>query len=168
MKIEQFVEEFSKAQNKEEYVKKHIVNEYISYTQKVTICRSIADYTSHKEVLGKKVYSIDSSMRYMLFVFSIIEQYTDIELGQNDERIKAFDLIEKYNVMYFITTCMGDEYKRLDTVLKMQVDDIYSNERDLPSFLENKMEALSLVMERVDKINEQKNKQYVGSENKGD
>lgn len=165
MKIEQFIEEFNNAKDKEAYVRKHITHDYIPYSQKVSICNQIAEYSTHKEVQGKKMFWNNSSLRYMLFVFAIIEEYTDIELGKDADRISAFDLMEHFNVMYFVSTCLGEEYKRLDTVLKMQVDDIYSNERDLVSFLETKMTSLSLISERLGEIYEQKNQQHVRPKN---
>ena len=163
MKIEQFIDEFNKSQNKEAYVKKHIVREYIPYSHKISLCNNIAEFTTHKQVQGRKIFSIDTAMRYMLFVLTIIESYTDIELGKDDKRMQAFDLIEQYNVMFFVANCMGEEYKRLDTVLKMQVDDIYSNERDLPSFLDTKIDAINLVLEKMGELNEQKNQQHIES-----
>lgn len=163
MKIEQFIDEFNKSQDKEAYVKKHITKEYIPYSHKISLCNNIAEFTTHKQVQGRKIFSIDTAMRYMLFVLTIIESYTDIELGLDDKRMKAFDLIEQYNVMFFIANCMGNEYKRLDTVLKMQVDDIYSNERDLPSFLDTKIDAINLVLEKMGELNEQKNQQHIES-----
>ena len=67
--------------------------------------------------------------------------------------------------MYFVSTCLGEEYKRIDTVLKMQVDDVYSNERDLVSFLETKITSLGLISERLGEIYEHKNQRLNGSEN---
>lgn len=166
MKIEQFIEEFNKSQNKETCIKKHVVNDYMSYAQKVSVCNKIVELSSHKYVEDKKVFSLDSTMRYMLFVYAVIDRYTDIELGQGESRVNGFDLLEKHNVMYFISKCLGDEFKRLETILKMRVDDAYSNERDLASFLETKIDALNIVLEQMGKIYEQKNKQYVSAENK--
>ncbi|SFU36171.1 hypothetical protein [Butyrivibrio sp. INlla21] len=168
MNVKEFIDEFNKSQNKDACVKKHITTSYIPYTTKVSICNKIATTTTHKTVQGKEVFSIDSSMRYMLFVCSVIDKYTDLDLGKGAERMNGFDLLEQYNVMYFISSCLGDEYKRLETVLKMKVEDIYSNERDFASFLETKLDALSIVLDQMGKIYEQKNQQYVGTENKTD
>lgn len=167
MKIEKFIEELNGSQNKVAYVREHVVIDYVPYTQKVSLCYRVAEYTTHSQVQDKKVFHVDSAMRYMLFVYAIIETYTDIELGRDEERIKAFDLLEKYNVMSFIVDVLGDEYTRLDTILKMQVDDIYGNERDITSFIETKIEALGLVTERMDKINEQENQRHISTEEKG-
>ena len=166
MKIEQFIDEFNKDKDKEAYVRKHITHDYIPYSRKVSVCSQIAEYSTHKEIQGKKMFWNNSSLRYMLFVYAIIEEYTDIELGKKGAgRIAAFDLIEQFNVMYFVSTCLGEEYKRIDTVLKMQVDDVYSNERDLVSFLETKITSLGLISERLGEIYEHKNQRLNGSEN---
>lgn len=168
MKIDQFIEDFDKSQDKEACIKPHIIIDYLPFTQKISVCNKIAEYTTHKTVQEKKVFSIDSAMRYMLFVFAIIECYTDLELGKDDERMKSFDLLEKNNVMFFIRKCLGNEYERLDTVLRMQVEDIYNNERDLPSFLETKIDAINLVLERLGEMYEQKDKRYINPEDKSD
>ena len=167
MRVNEFIDEFKKAQDKESYTKLHIIKNYLPFAEKISVCNKIAEYTTHKQVQEKKIFSIDSAMRYMLFVFTIVECYTDIELGKDDERMKAFDLLEMNNVMFFIRNCLGDEYARIDTVLKMQVEDIYNNERDLPSFLETKIDAVNLVLERMGEMYEQKDKRHTGEKNKG-
>ena len=165
MKVEEFIEEFNKSQNKEACVSSHIVNQYLPFTQKISVCNKIAEFTTHKQIQDKKIFSIDSAMRYMLFVFAIIECYTDLELGKDDDRMKSFDLLEMNNVMFFVRKCLGDEYERLDTVLRMQVEDIYNNERDIPSFLETKIDAINLILERVGEMYEQKDKRYSSPKN---
>ena len=164
MKIEEFIEEFNNARDKEKVVMKHITIDYIPYSRKISMCNNIAEFSTHTQVLGEKVFKNDSSMRYMLFVYMIVENYTDIELGQGQDKVDAFDQLERFSVVFFIAKCLGEEYKRLETVLKMRVDDIFTNERDLPAFLETKIESLKMISEKMDELYEQKNKQDISAE----
>ena len=168
MKAKEFVQEFNASQDKEAFVKNHIKLDYLPYAQKVSACYKIAETSAHKKIGDKKVYSLSSPMRYMLFAITIYEKYTDIDLGIGSARTESFDLLEKNNVLFFVQSCLGDEFKRFDTVLKMTVDDMYVNERDFASFFETKVDAVRLVLERIGEIYEQKNQSNISAESQSD
>lgn len=149
MKINEFIKGFENAKDKENYVRGHVVHSYVDYETKIAICKSIVKSSMYKEVNGKKMFVIDSPMRYMFFVLAIISSYTDIELlddGMN--RMKVFNSLEKHDVISVIANVMRREYTSFSSILNVMVEDEIKN-NDLRSLLDTKIEALSLVASQI-------------------
>ncbi len=147
--IKEFIEGFDNAKDKEYYVKKHLITGYIDYEHKIALCRSILNQSMYKNVNGKKMFVIDSPMRWMFFVFSIITSYTNIEVPEDGtKRMKIFNEIEKHDVMNTLSTVLGKEYGAFSSLLNVMVEDEIRN-NDLRAMIETKIEALNLVSGKI-------------------
>lgn len=153
MNYKKFVDEYNVANDKAKYVQKHIVNCYIPYEDKIAQCQKIVDVTSHKTVNidGKErvIYCQNSAMQYMLFVMQMISNYTDIEwnkeTGENNELLTVFNMFNKYGIIDdLITLFPHREHAMFIKTLENVSNDVYENERSIPSYLETKFETLSL------------------------
>lgn len=148
MTVETFVKEYnmrSSLKLKDDYVKAHIVKDYLNYEEKLAICKGVVDTTSYVRVEGKKVYNVNTPAEYMHFVLRIIMAYTDIEIGKDNNMLADFNLLDKNNLIDIIIESIDkSEIQKMRTVLKMMKADIESNERTLVSYLENKMNLLKL------------------------
>lgn len=154
MKIQEFVEEYKNLGDSEKIslLKEHITTKYLPYERKMVICNNIissADYTPKVDVVNKKYYSPNTPMRFVFFCMSIIEEYTDLECNLimiNDEEKKdiigGFNLLDEENVFESLTRELGREYKALDTVLKMMIDDTNMKECNLVEFLSTKLDSV--------------------------
>lgn len=150
MKLEMFVEELKKqGTNTENYVKSHIVCEYLPFEDKITACELINRVSMYKTVSeDRRVVWSNTPMRYMLFIITFIQRYTDIEVGVNkDNLLNEFNTINKYGVCELFKTLLEDEYRELETVLKMTVKDIVDNERSLVPYIDNKIDVLEMLFD---------------------
>lgn len=149
MKIKDFIDGFEKARDKELFVNNCINKRYLDYELKIAICRSIIKNTMYQEVNGKNMFVIDSPKRWMFFVFSIISNYTEIEMPDNGaKRIELFNEIEKHDVMRVLSKVLGKDYKDFSVLLDVMVEDEIKN-NDLRAMLETKIEALSMVASKI-------------------
>lgn len=152
MKVNEFVEGFKNATDKEKYVRKHIVKYYINYEEKVANAKRIIDETLHIQGIsdGEKIFSYQTPNRYLLFILSIIRSYTDIEFGDN--YLYDFNLIEENNISEYIVKQIGNDYQRYQTILDMVYDDMVRNERDLISYIDRKLNAIYQIIENYSEM----------------
>ena len=133
MKVNEFVEGFEKASDKGKYMRKHIINDYVSYEKKISIARKIVDDTTHIEFDGEKKFFINTPQKYMLFIISLFREYTDVIFEQNI--LSEFNALERCGATDLIPVQIGNDYLRFKTVVDMVYDDTIQNERDLVSYI---------------------------------
>lgn len=142
MTVNDFIEEYKEDEN---CVEKHIVNTYVLYERKISICQKIADITSYVDINDKKMFKLNSPLSKMLFLLNMINEYTDIDVNF-DNGLHEFNLLEENNITSIILSHIPEiEFDRFMGVMEMVTDDMLST-RDLSSFLETKLEAIGMVM----------------------
>lgn len=154
MKVNEFVEGFNKTRDKVKFCKEHIVNTYLPYERKQVLCENIINSSMYREVNGKKMFYVDSVIKYELYVLTIIREYTDIEMSTDGtEMLSEFNALEEANATISLVEAIGIDAKSFDQVLQMMVDDAFSN-NSLEAKLETKFEALELVLKALGDISE--------------
>lgn len=152
MNTKEFFEEYNKAVDKEKYAAKHIVKSYLPYNEKIMIAEKIVEHSMYTTVNGIKTFKPDTIVRYFLFVMAVIEAYTDIKFSDDNagdvvkgqQNLESFDLFESNGATEVFMRTIGSDIGRLNTVLKMKVDDITDMERSLVPFLETKFQAFAM------------------------
>lgn len=154
MDIGKFIDEYSKLKDesaKERLMSKHITATYLPYTKKIGEAQKILDMSCYD--LNDQSFSINTPVRYMLFVMSVVRNYTDLEFS-TENGPEQFDLIEKYGVIETIIRLIQDDYEKFDVVLKMMLDDLMINERSTPSFIEKKFKSITEALDDIDTTEE--------------
>ena len=156
MNIDEFVKEFSETSDKVQYIKKHIVEKYVPYEKKIAICKNIiesADYTPTIEDIKKKYYSPNTPLRYVLFCMSIIDVYTDIVLNKTDDNnnnvIGGFNSLNSIKVFEILFKELDKEYREIETILNMMIDDTVNKENNLVSFFSTKIDSFKLIYDSI-------------------
>ena len=144
MKVEQFIEEFNKSQNKDAYVKKHVVNDYISFERKIGISNLVAK----KMTLENGDLIKNTPMVYENFILSLVREYTDIELTP-DNSLADFNLIERYGVSDILAKVIGRDAKAFNTVLDMTINDTIDNHNNLINHLSLKSENINYIFAKL-------------------
>ena len=144
MKVEEFIEEFNKSQNKEACVKKHIITDYINFERKVAICNLI----SKKLIVENGDLIKNTPMVYENFILSLVKEYTDIELTA-ENNIADFNLIEKNEVSDILAKVIGRDAKAFNTILDMTINDTIDNHNNLINHLTLKSENLNYIFDKL-------------------
>lgn len=146
MKVSQFINGYkATTKDKETYVKGHIVNDYISYIDKISMAQRIVSSTSY---VGDtvKVFKVNTPAKQVLFILSMIEKYTDIEIDWS-KTVEEFDELCKCGVLGMIMKLIPEsEATQCSSILDMVYDDEIMNNRDLVSFLETKFKSAELAL----------------------
>jgi hypothetical protein len=157
MKINEFIKEYIEATDKDDFVRQHMTESYIGYASKVANCKRIVEATNGEEVNGKKIYTVDSTARFMLYTLMLVRLYTDIEI--DSQPVVCFDLLSENGVIpKILDNIPRSEQKTFQLVFDMVRDDDHANNRDIVSYIDGKIvsfkKALDLAMDKiVEKIN---------------
>ena len=154
MILKDFIAYYKQSKNKEEFLKKHILNKYVNYQDKIAECKEIFKRTSY--IKDSDIYSVDSPARYMLFMYRLIVLYIDIEIDSNLV-LDSFNEINKQSyiindtdvgLMTAITMNISQrEMTEFSNILHMVEDDFEINNRSIYSYLENKSKGIDSLLE---------------------
>lgn len=155
--VDMFVKTYkanSKAKDKtfEEFIQKHITTKYIPFLQKDAYCNAIIGATCYKTVDNRKLVSINSSFRYLIFIMKLIEYYTDVEINDNDVAGDYDKLNEVGAINALISAIPEAEYAEFSTILNMKLDDLRDNEYSVTALLYNFKESLSISEEVLQSV----------------
>lgn len=152
MKINEFIKEYIEVADKDNFVRQHMTESYIGYASKVANCKKIIEATNGEEVDGEKVYTVDSTARFMLYTLTLVKLYTDIEI--DSQPVVCFDLLSENGIIpKILDNIPRSEQKTFQLVFDMVRDDDHANNRDIVSYIDSKIvaykKALDLAMSKI-------------------
>lgn len=160
MKVDVLVSKY-KALNtdeeKEAFIKRCIKTTYVNYEQKYADVTNIVNPGNHTvmtdptdETKMIKVFRRDTPMMYYQLKLTFLRNYSDIEFeSKTDDRmaLRSYNLLESIGFIdSFIASLPENEVAKYHSMLDMMNDDMYLNERDVASFFDTKIDALSMVL----------------------
>lgn len=156
--VKNFVEEYEKQiteADKAQFLKAKLKYEkYMPYAEKLFIAENIIQSSSYAMVKDgdtlKKTdrIQINSPMRYILFVMTIVNKYTNIEVNFSNI-MPEFDYLNKNNLIEIICDKIGDkEVAEFNTVVEMVLNDFMSNKFEFKNYVS---ETLSKVYGLIEK-----------------
>lgn len=145
----------------ENFIKKHITTDYISFLQKEAICTSIVEVTTHIESGNKKIIKVNSTSRDLMYIMRLIDLYTDIKIDFTDTNfVKQYDELNKIGALdMLINSIPKNEYAEFNKILNKKMDDFRDNEYSLTAILYNFKESLALSEEVINSVLEELQKQ---------
>lgn len=127
---------------KENFLKSKLKAEkYLPYEDKLLFAENIVQNTSYAMINdgnGLKMtdrIKINSPMRYILFVMTIVDKYTNIEVNFKDI-MPEFNSLNQNNMIEIIFSKIGDkEIGEFNTVVEMVLNDFMANEYEIKNFI---------------------------------
>ena len=103
--VKEFVDGYKKqtddvTNKKEKYIKKFVGNNYVNYATKLSVADQIVQLSSTNQVDGQVngQIKINSSLRYLLYVFNLIDLYTNITVDFSNI-LEEYDLLEEQGLV---------------------------------------------------------------------
>lgn len=146
--IKIFAKLYTDSRDKEKMAAKYVSSTYMPYALKMAEARRIVERSSNVDVDGKQMFSISSPMRWVLYVVSVITNYTSLEFSS--DVMADFDMLNASGAIETIFAIIGKDLDEFNTVLNMTLDDYLRNNRDVVTFLENKFMALGELINSID------------------
>ena len=142
--VKKFVDGYMKTKNKQQYLKKLTVVDYVGYERKMFLCQKIVDTTSYDK---EKNIKIDSPSRYLVFVYTLLSTYTNLDL-HGDSMLDDFNTLNKCGLIDEIVGLIKEsEVKEFENVLSMTYEDFMTNHYEIHGFIENIIEKISNVID---------------------
>lgn len=149
MDYTKIITQYKTSKDKEGFIKKHLKKEYIPYAEKLSEALNIAKASTHIEIEGKNLYKKDTPMMRFLSMNKLISMYTDITFDDSNV-VEMYDALSKEGLMPLLLSSIPEtEVSEFMSLVDMCVNDIYENERELSTIIENKLEAINLVVSQI-------------------
>lgn len=143
MKIQDFIKGYEVAKDKESYMSEHIKTHYIDFEEKVAIGNVIAKTFSRPN--GDFIRNAPAV--YMNYIFTLVKEYTDIEV-EKSSILFVFNAIEKDNITPVLMSAIGADASRMETVIKMVINDAIDNHNDLVNFMSLKSDNVNIILDK--------------------
>lgn len=150
MTVKEFVKKYNSLQNKSVAIKDLKVKSYIPFEQKIDLCQMIIDNTCYRNFNGKKEYFVNSPARYMFFCLALINAYTSINVDYKNG-LEDFNQLDENGLIDEIIfhQIPETEYKMMDVIMKMKMEDVYENERSMIAVLSSKLQAAEIFLQEL-------------------
>lgn len=162
--IKNFVEEYEKQVSDDDrtrFLKTKLKTEkYLPYSDKAMLAEHIVKSSSYAIVKNENDgklqktnrIKINSPMRYVLFVMTIIDKYTNLEVNFNDV-MPEFDYLNRNNLFEVIFNKIGDkEIGEFNTVVDMVLNDFMTNEYEFKNFVSEMVSKANGIVQQISPI----------------
>ena len=148
LNIEEMVKEYTSTTNKvarEKFMEKIQVEAYVSYAAKMLYAKKIIESTAWDD--DNKKIEIDSPVRYLLYVYTLISAYTNIDMHK-ENMLAEYDALQacglKEKILEKIPVAEKAEF---DYVLKMTADDYYANHFETHAYIDSLVDRFRNIVE---------------------
>ena len=155
MTVAEFVElyENDKTKDKTEVVKKLKITPYIDYEMKISLADNIIKNSNVDKETGNIV--LNSPLRFIFFVYTIINKYTNVRMGAGDMLGDFNALNSRGLVEYLMKQVPEKELSEFTTVVDMVCNDLITNKTEIHAFVNEVLNALAELMGAFSNIGEQ-------------
>ena len=156
--VKSFVEEYEKCLNnddKAKFLKSKLKTEkYIPYADKLTLADNIINHSSYAMVKEDGMLkqtdriALNSPMRYILFVMTVVDKYTNIEVNFKNI-MPDFDALNSNSLIEVIFEKIGDkETAEFNTVVEMVLNDFMANKYQFKNYIDDTLLKVSGLVEK--------------------
>ena len=156
--VKSFVEEYEKQSNdtdKAKFLRNKLKTEkYMPYADKLAIAEKIVNHSSYAFVKEDDVLkqtdriALNSPMRYILFVMTVVDKYTNIEVNFGNI-MPEFDALNFNGLIEVIFEKIGDkEVAELNAVGDMVLNDFMANKYQFKNYISETLSRVSGLVEK--------------------
>lgn len=152
MTVKEFVDGYNKTSInlRDRYIKEKLeVKDYVGFKDKYELADRIINITLYeKDKEGRDTGNIrvNSVLRYLLSILSVIDKYTNIDVDFSDI-FNEYDLLDKNDLIELFVGNNGlipdKEYSEFQILLTMKLDDELQNNLSTKAFVQHQVERFS-------------------------
>ena len=156
--VKSFVEEYEKQlsdADKAKFLRNKLKTEkYMPYADKLAIADNIVKHSSYavvkedNELKQTDRIALNSPMRYILFVMTVVDKYTNIEVNFKNI-MPEFDALNFNSLIEVIFEKVGDkETAEFNTVVDMVLNDFMANKYQFKNYINDTLSRVSGIVEK--------------------
>jgi hypothetical protein len=155
MTVKEFLDKYNEARDKVEFVSSSFKKIYIPYATKVSDCERIIKTTNYTNT-EPNLYKTNTPSRKMLFLLTLINRYTDIDIDFTNA-LEEYDMLCSIDLDKIYGCFAETEYElqRYEEILSDMTDDFYDNERSMIGYLDTKLASFNILKEEFEKVIEE-------------
>lgn len=163
--IKEFIDGYEKSKNKQVYLKKIEINNYIPYGQKTFLANKIVESSSY----DKDGYvTINSPSRYIIFIYTLLNSYTNLNM-HSESMLDDFDLLNKYGLIDEIVALIPEkEVDEFNKILGMVLDDFMTNHYEIHGYIQDIIKKISNVVDGTSPQLLEELKKFLGNNGDGE
>lgn len=149
MTVEQFllIYKTKKDEEKEKFINEHVVRQYVPFNEKLAYCSQIVENSMYEKNNDELTFKLNSPSKFLFTNLILIKLYTDLEIKIDENPLEIFDLLNENGLIIgLISAIPKSEYAEFQMLIDMIQDDRMTNERDLVSYLDTKINVISLAL----------------------
>lgn len=134
---------------KDEFLKTQIkINSYLDYGTKMFLAQNIIE----KSCVKNGDLHIDSCKKYILYIYTLIKFYTNIDIDEKDIMMQ-YDLLDRNNLVEKILSLIpGKELTTFKTILEMKQNDFMTNNYEAHAFISNQVNKIKEIAPELSKV----------------
>lgn len=174
MKIKEFVEEYNKRVPKlrEQFLKENLkITTYVPYIKKDALAQVVAERTTYEQefytkedgdtgVRNTRKIKVNTSMQVLLFCRVVIENYTNLEITDNDKFHEDYDLLNKSGILSeLINDYEGhpsmipfSELEELKGMIVSKREDILTNYATPQNYISNQIDKVLEIVNKLEPV----------------
>lgn len=145
--------DFKTEDEQKDFILRHIKKNYVNYEQKITDIERIVEIGNHKEIEDPTdktksivIFKRNTPIMYYFLKLTLLKNYSDIVIESGQE-LEAYNLLESIGFLdAYISLLPEIEVTKYYSIFDMANNDIYTNERDVASYFDTKIDAFSTVL----------------------
>ena len=156
--VKSFVEEYEKCLNnddKAKFLKSKLKTEkYLPYADKLTLAENIINHSSYAMIKEDGMLkqtdriALNSPMRYILFVMTVVDKYTNIEVDFKNI-MPDFDALNFNGLIEVVFEKIGDkETAEFNTVVEMVLNDFMANKCQFKNYIDDTLLKIAGLVEK--------------------
>lgn len=134
---------------KDEFLKTQIkINSYLDYGIKMFLAQNIIE----KSCVKNGDLHIDSCKKYILYIYTLIKFYTNIDINEKDIMMQ-YDLLDRNNLVEKILSLIPEkELTTFKTILEMKQNDFMTNNYEAHAFISNQVNKIKEIAPELFKV----------------
>jgi len=128
---------------KEKYLNDNIrIVSYVGYSSKVALAQMVVNVSTI--VPGTNELKINSPSRYLMHVYALIKNYTNISISEKNIN-EEYDMLKEYGLIEYIMESIPEsELAEFQTISSMVYEDLLSNRMSAQSFIKECLSKVSV------------------------
>ena len=149
--VQEFINIYNKKksdQEKQDYIKSLVKIKYMPFVTKMTLAEKIIENSYWDNIEKKDVVKINSPIRHILHVYTIINNYTYVKID-NKNLADEYDALNKEGLATEFIRAIGDDVAEFTAIEEMTAQDFMTNHYGTQAFIQSQVTRLSDVLKEV-------------------
>lgn len=151
MTVQEFINTYNKKesdQEKQDFIKSMVKIEYMPINTKMTLAEKIVENAYWKDVEKKDIVSVSSTVRHVLHVYTVINNYTYVHMD-NKTMAEDYDMLNMKGLAVELIKAIGEDVVKFTAIEEMTAQDFMTNHYGTQAFIQNQVTRVNDTLKEI-------------------